>query len=168
MINHEHFMQQALQEARHALAENEFPVGCVLVCDNEVAARGRRLNTTAQSRNELDHAEIVALRNLFAARPDIDPTRLTAYCTMEPCLMCYAALLLSRIPTIVYAYEDAMGGGTGLCRTGLAPLYREANTKIIPHVLRSESLALFKQFFRNPEHSYWQDSYLAQYTLGQP
>ncbi|MBU0909063.1 MAG: nucleoside deaminase [Proteobacteria bacterium] len=167
MTNHEHFMKQALQEARNALAENEFPVGCVLVCDNEVVARGRRLNSTAQSRNELDHAEIIALRYLFASRPDINPARLTAYCTMEPCLMCYAALLLSRIRTIVYAYEDAMGGGTGLSRTGLTPLYTQANIEVIPHVLRSESLALFKEFFQNPAHSYWQDSYLTQYTLSQ-
>jgi tRNA(adenine34) deaminase len=168
MTNHEHFMKQALLEARHALAENEFPVGCVLVCDNEVVAKGRRLNTRAQTRNELDHAEIIALRNLITTSPDINPARLTAYCSMEPCLMCYAALLLSQIPTIVYAYEDAMGGGTGLSRTGLTPLYRQSKIEIISHVLRSESLDLFKQFFRNPEHSYWQDSYLAQYTLRQP
>ncbi|MEW6291096.1 MAG: nucleoside deaminase [Thermodesulfobacteriota bacterium] len=168
MINHEHFMQQALQEARHALAENEFPVGCVLVCDNKVVARGSRVNSGAQGRNELDHAEMVALRNLITTWPDINPARLTAYCTMEPCLMCYAALLLSQIPTIIYAYEDAMGGGTRLSPAGLTPLYRQAKIEVIPHVLRSESLELFKQFFLNPEHSYWQDSYLAQYTLSQP
>ena len=168
MAHHEHFMKLALQEARQALQENEFPVGCVLVCDNEVVSRGRRINTRLHSRNELDHAEIVALRNVITSRPDINPTRLTAYCTMEPCLMCYAALLLSQVDVIVYAYEDAMGGGTGLPLAVFTPLYRDARTTVIPHVLRQESLTLFKQFFMNPAHSYWQDSYLAAYTLRQP
>ena len=168
MSQHEHFMKLALQEARQALQENEFPVGCVLVCDNEVVGRGRRINSRLPSRNELDHAEIVALRNIITGQPQINPARLTAYCTMEPCLMCYAALLLSQVAVIVYAYEDAMGGGTELPLAALAPLYRGAKTTVIPHVLRQESLALFKQFFLNPEHSYWQDSYLAEYTLSQP
>ncbi len=160
-------MKEALNEARKALAENEFPVGCILVNDSQIVARGRRMNTTVYSRNELDHAEIMALRQLFATQKDIDPTRLTAYCTMEPCLMCYAALLLSKVSTIIYAYEDAMGGGTGLSFTGLTPLYREANVKIIPYILREESLELFKLFFENPANSYWQGSFLAEYTLSQ-
>jgi tRNA(adenine34) deaminase len=168
MDRHEHFMDLALQEARLALQENEFPVGCVLVCDNEVVGRGRRVNTRQHARNELDHAEIVALRHVIGSRPDIDPARLTAYCTMEPCLMCYAALLLSQVAVIVYAYEDAMGGGTGLPLAALTPLYRGARTTVIPHVLRAQSLALFKQYFLNPAHSYWQGSYLADYTLSQP
>ncbi len=167
MPNHIHFMQLALDEARKALESNEFPVGCVLVSREKVVAMGRRSNTLKTNRNELDHAEIVALRNLMAIRPEINPNLITAYCTMEPCLMCYAALLLSGVRNIVYAYEDAMGGGTRLPLSRLTPLYRQMQVEIVPHILRRESLNLFKGFFRNPANSYRQDSYLAEYTMKQ-
>ena len=81
--------------------------------------------------------------------------------------MCYAAILLAGIGTIVYAYEDVMGGGTQSDLKKLAPLYRKQETTIIPHIRRNESLALFKAFFRDEENAYLQGSYLAQYTLAQ-
>jgi len=76
-------------------------------------------------------------------------------------------LLLNGIRTIVYAYEDIMGGGTRLDLNTLAPLYREMSTAITPHVLRRESLELFKAFFADQDNTYWQDSPLARYTLEQ-
>lgn len=163
---HEFFMALALDEARQALAAGEFPVGCVLVAGGEVVAGGRRQNS-AVCANELDHGEIVALRELAARRPDFDLSRVTVYSTMEPCLMCYATLLLNGIRTVVYAYEDVMGGGTGLELERLAPLYRQMDVTVIPHVGRRESLLLFREFFANPANDYWQDSFLAEYTLGQ-
>ena len=84
--------------------------------------------------------------------------------------MCYSAMLLNGIRTFVYAYEDAMGGGTSLQLTGLPPLYQAMapEVRILPHVLRRESLELFKAFFTSPENNYWQSSLLADYTLAQP
>ncbi len=166
MANHQYFMQIALSEAENALKQGDFPVGCVLVHDNQVIARGRRCNSRQQI-NELDHAEIVALHDLLDNRPEIDPSLATLYCTMEPCLMCFAALLLSNVHTIVYAYEDAMGGGTAVNLNHLTPLYRQMEVTIIPHVLRSESLALFKKFFNDPANRYRRNSFLADYTLAQ-
>ncbi|MBU4034027.1 MAG: nucleoside deaminase, partial [Proteobacteria bacterium] len=92
------------------------------------------------------------------------------YSTMEPCLMCYSTMLLNGIRTFVYAYEDAMGGGTSLQLAHLAPLYQgmETEVRILPNILRQESLTLFKTFFTSPENNYWQDSLLAEYTLAQP
>ena len=81
--------------------------------------------------------------------------------------MCYVTLLLNGIRTIVYAYEDIMGGGTRLDLNTLAPLYQEMSTAITPHVLRRESLELFKAFFADQDNTYWQDSPLARYTLEQ-
>ncbi len=159
-------MQIALAEAANALEQGEFPVGCVLVHDNQVVARGRRRNSRRQT-NELDHAEIVALHDLIENYPEIDCSQLTIYCTMEPCLMCFAALLLSNVHTIVYAYEDAMGGGTAINLNHLTPLYRQMEVTIIPRILRDESLTLFKKFFNNPANKYWQNSFLADYTLAQ-
>lgn len=169
-MDHEHFMGLALQEAARALAAQEFPVGCVLVFDDAVVATGKRENSKDEAANELDHAEIVALRDLLSRRPEIERREIIVYSTMEPCLMCYSTLLLNGIRTIVYAYEDAMGGGTGLALEKLTPLYREmaAEITIIPHVLRQESLNLFKEFFADPDNGYWQDSLLSEYTLAQP
>jgi tRNA(adenine34) deaminase len=163
-------MRLALQQAQQALANHEFPVGAVIVAGNEPVAIGRRENSRNETANELDHAEIVALRDLLGRRPDIDRRTLTVYSTMEPCLMCYSAMLLNGIRTFVYAYEDAMGGGTGLQLTGLTPLYQTMapEVRILPHVLRRESLDLFKSFFTSPENNYWQGSLLADYTLAQP
>ena len=165
--DHKHFMESALAEAKEALAANEFPVGCVLVYEDTVVARGRRANSQFQTCNELDHAEIAALRQLVTMRPDINLSRVVAYSTMEPCLMCFATMLLNGIRTFVYAYEDAMGGGTNLPLAQLNPLYQEMQVAVVPHVLRDESLALFKQFFNNSDNRYWHGSLLADYTLNQ-
>lgn len=165
MKHHEDWMHLALAEAAAALEEGEFPVGCVIVRDGVAVARARRRNSGGAHANELDHAEILALRQLLRDFPAADCSRMTAYSTMEPCLMCYAALLLSGIRRIVWAYEDVMGGGTSLQLELLPELYSGMRVELVSHVLRHESLALFQNFFRR--HEYWRDSPLARYTLAQ-
>lgn len=81
--------------------------------------------------------------------------------------MCFGAILIAGIGTVVWAYEDAMGGGTGCDRSSLPPLYRDRRITIVPRVLRHRSLALFKDFFLNPSNGYWAGSLLADYTLSQ-
>lgn len=160
-------MSVALGLAQAALEGGEFPVGCV-IADGEIeVARGHRTGTIG-SVNEIDHAEINALRRLGDDMPDIDRSELTIYCTMEPCLMCFSAILLSGIGRIVYAYEDVMGGGTGCDRSGLPPLYRNAQLRVLSGVLRTNSLLLFKQFFADSANTYWAESLLSRYTLAQP
>jgi len=158
-------MRLALDEARLALDAGEFPVGCVLVLDGKVVGRGHRQNSEGALSNEVDHAEVVTLRSLLAEQPGIDCRRITAYCTMEPCLMCYATMLLSGIRRFVWGFEDVMGGGTSLPLLELFPLYREMEVDLVAGVLRNECLALFGRFFQ--DYSYWQGSQLADYTLGQ-
>jgi tRNA(adenine34) deaminase len=92
---------------------------------------------------------------------------LTLYGTMEPCLMCFAALILAGVDTIVFAYEDAMGGGTGCDLSSLPALYRQRRPRIVEGVLRQESLARFQAFFGDPQNDYWRGSALATYTLSQ-
>ena len=159
-------MRQALHEAEIALSEGEFPVGCVLVADREIVARGRRMNSQSEPLKELDHAEIVALRSLASSQKTYKAP-LIAYATMEPCLMCFASLLLNGVSTVVYAFEDPMGGGTSINLQLLAPLYRQMRPTVIDSICRNESIALFQRFFRDPANSYWQDSFLASYTLNQ-
>ncbi len=165
MRHHENFMRQALAEAESAFNKGEFPVGCVLVGEDRVLARAGRKNSHGENRNEIDHAEIVALRSLLGREPGFDCSAMTVYSTMEPCLMCYATLLLSGIRRFAWAYEDVMGGGTDLPLDRMKPLYGAMEVEHFPHVLRAESLHLFQQFFRR--HSYWRDSLLARYTLAQ-
>lgn len=158
-------MEEALVEAKKALDAGEFPVGCVFTANNQIIARGHRQNSGADTLNELDHAEVVTLRTLLEKQPGFDCSAITVYSTMEPCLMCYATMLLSGIRRFVWAYEDIMGGGMGLQLGSLPSLYAEMQVERLGGVLRGEALALFQKFFR--KYPYWQDSMLAQYTLSQ-
>ena len=162
------FMAAALDRAEKALDNGEFPVGCVIADGNTIVAHGHRTGTLNGPGNEIDHAKINALRQLHLHRQEIDRSALTLYGTMEPCLMCFAAIVLSDIVRIVYAYEDVMGGGTRCDRSSLPTLYRDAQLSIIPGVLRTDSLMLFKRFFADSGNAYWADSLLSRYTLEQP
>lgn len=166
-MDYDFFMGEALKEARKALARGEFPVGCVMVYRERVVARGRRKGTVDGGGNELDHAEMVALRRLAKMKLGAEAAAITAFCTMEPCLMCFSALMLHGIGEIVYAYEDAMGGGTACQRAQLSPLYRDSRIVVRGGVRRKECLALFKTFFSDRTKRYWSASHLAEYTLKQ-
>jgi tRNA(adenine34) deaminase len=160
-------MRKALRLAEEALAAGEFPVGCVFVFENRVVARGARVGSAGAGTNEIDHAEILALREFYSLPAVRDPKGISVYCTLEPCLMCFAALVIAGVGKIVYAYEDAMGGGTHCRLQELSTFYRDRRPVVVPLLLRDESLKLFRAFFQNPETDYLKDTYLATYTLDQ-
>jgi tRNA(adenine34) deaminase len=180
-LNHEKWMSEALDLAAGALSRGVFPVGCVLISGDLIVGSGARLHTRPEDMNELDHAEVCALRDWIDRGRTLghgDDTDITAYCNLEPCLMCLGALILNGIKRIVYAYEDVMGGATGLDfsrpLTGAAGtfggflndnLYTESHIEILGGIKRRESLALFKRFFSDPAQSYWRNSLLYKYTL---
>ena len=166
-MDYEYFMKMALDQARKALDAGEFPVGCVLVHQNRILATGARKGSMGNFPNEIDHAEMIALKCVAGMDINTDKKEMVLFTTMEPCLMCLGALILNGIGEVVYAYEDVMGGGTGCNLAGLTPLYRNQKISIVPHILRQQSLELFKAFFQNPENSYWKGSLLAEYTLRQ-
>ena len=168
-MTYDSHMEKALDQASLAYEAGQFPVGCVIVQDNKVIATGARSGTAGDLLffSEIDHAEIRALKALETYAGDFLPEKAVLFCTMEPCLMCYAAIILSGIKTIVYAYEDAMGGGTCCDLTSLTPLYREADIQVVPHVMRQKSLDLFYNFFNKEANLYWKGSYLEEYTLAQ-
>ena len=164
--DHEFFMECALTEAENALRRGEFPVGAVMVLNNRIVSRGARKNSKSGG-NELDHAEIVTLRILREKLPEMNLSEVVLYSTMEPCLMCFSALILNGIRTIVYGYEDVMGGGTSLDLSTLPSLYSEMEINVIPGVCRNQSLKIFKQFFLDENNHYWRGSLLARYTIEQ-
>jgi tRNA(adenine34) deaminase len=158
-------MKIALAQARAAFERGEFPVGCILVYRDQVIASGRRSGTAGKRKNETDHAEMIALRQLAQLAVSVEFNQITLFTTLEPCLMCYGAIILSGIRRIVYAYEDVMGGGTGCNLDALNPLYRQAEMTVVADVLRDESLQLLKSYFSDPRNDYWRNSLLARYTL---
>ncbi|HBT97475.1 MAG TPA: tRNA-specific adenosine deaminase [Desulfobulbaceae bacterium] len=162
---HEYFMDIALDEAVAALARGEFPVGCVIVCKNKVVASGGRRDSGGNA-PELEHAEIVALRRLLRETSGFDPSDMTVYSTMEPCLMCLGTLIVNGFRQIVYAYEDVMGGASDLPLSDLRPLYKNIRLEITGGVRRQQSLALFQRFFA-ARPAYLRDSLLARYTIAQ-
>jgi tRNA(adenine34) deaminase len=167
LMDNEYFMKKALSEAQAALDAGEFPVGCVMVHQNKILVSGARKGTTGDNPNEIDHAELIALRRLNRLDSKISLREVTVFSTLEPCLMCFGALMISGIGNLVFAYEDAMGGGTG-CEIGrLAPLYQSNQMAVTPGILRAESLKLLKAFFSEPENAYLRDTLLATYTLDQ-
>jgi len=166
-MDYEFFMSKALEEAHQALSMGEFPVGCVMVYEDRVLVTGARHHSTPDNQNDLDHAEMVALRRLVGLEKKIDREKATLFSTLEPCLMCYAALILNGIRQIVYAYEDVMGGGTNIDLERLNPFYKDMEITVIPHVLRQDSLMLVKKFFSDPQRGYLKGTLLAQYTLRQ-
>jgi len=168
-MDYNYYMNMALNQAKKAFNRGEFPVGCVIVDHKKVIASGaRRGTTTAQSVfSEIDHAEIRALKHLEQVDEKFKPEELILFSTMEPCLMCFGAIILSGINKIVYAYEDPMGGSTKCDLNKLAPLYAKADISVVSGVLRQKSLDLFYNFFNTKTNLYWKNSYLETYTIEQ-
>lgn len=98
-INHDHFMQMALEEAGRSNAEGNVAVGSVLVQDDAVVARGRNLVTSTH--DPTAHAETVALREAGSSLQQVDFTGCVLYTTFEPCPMCCGAILNSNISMLV-------------------------------------------------------------------
>ncbi|MFO7860235.1 MAG: nucleoside deaminase [Desulfosalsimonas sp.] len=163
----ETYMRAALDQAQQALDAGEFPVGCVIAGPGGVIAGGGRSHSRQQRPSEIDHAEINALKQFYELSYTGDPRQLSIYTTLEPCLMCFAAILIADIGRIVYAYEDVMGGGTACKTDNLPPLYRNAGVRVVSNMMRRQSLDLFFRFFSDPENTYLCHSMLAAYTLAQ-
>ena len=107
----EYFMRLALREAERALEHDDVPVGCVVVAGGEVVAAAR--NEREQRGDPTAHAEILALREASARLGSwrLDDTVL--YVTLEPCSMCAGAIVLARVPRVVFATHDPKTGAAG-------------------------------------------------------
>ncbi len=182
----EKWMRVALDQAASALSNGEFPVGCVLVNNDRLVGSGARMSSAGTEANELDHAEIIALRDWLDSGRLGSGGQITAYVTLEPCFMCLGALMINGISRIVFAYEDVMGGACGTdfsrpltkCKSLLSKRdaadhiytrYRQeaSETEIIGGFMRTEALGLFYDFFSNESCTYLNDTFLARYTLEQ-
>jgi tRNA(adenine34) deaminase len=140
-----HYMQQALQQARHAQAAGEVPVGAVLVHDGRIIATGA--NRPIGSRDPTAHAEIEALRAGGRALNNYRLTDSVLYVTLEPCLMCAAALVHARVRRLVFGAWDAQFGAAG----SLLDVFRlpglNHRVDVFGGVLAEECKALLGGFF---------------------
>jgi tRNA(adenine34) deaminase len=142
---HEACMRLALDEARRAQQAGEVPVGAVLVADGRIVGRG--FNRPIGSLDPTAHAEIVALRQAAAALANYRLVGVTAYVTLEPCLMCVGALLNARVATVVYGAPEPKWGAIRslLDMDSLALTHR---FEVVTGVLEEESRSLLVDFFR--------------------
>jgi tRNA(adenine34) deaminase len=104
----EHYMQLALQQAELAGREEEVPVGAVVVCGDRVIAAAH--NQREQLHDPTAHAEMIAITQAAESLGDWRLTNCTMYVTLEPCPMCAGAIVLARLPRLVYGATDAKAG----------------------------------------------------------
>ena len=140
------FMQAALDEAAVAKALGEVPIGAVVVLDGEIIARGHNLRET--SNDPTTHAEMVAIRK---AADHVGHWRLlesTLYVTLEPCVMCMGAMILARIPRLVYACRDPRAGAVGSIYDFSQDERFNHKVEVTEGVLAAECSELLSSFFR--------------------
>ncbi len=105
---HEIFMRMALEEAAAAMAEDEVPIGAIIVHEGRVIARAH--NQREQLRDPTAHAEMIAITQASTALASWRLEGCTLYVTLEPCPMCAGAILQARIPTLAYGAPDPKAG----------------------------------------------------------
>jgi len=142
---HQLFMREALQEARAAYALGETPIGAIIVRDGEVIARAHNLRETIHDATA--HAELLAIRRANERLGGWRLTRSTLYVTLEPCVMCAGAIVLARIPTLVFATPDPKGGACGSVLNLVQHGRLNHRVEVVSGVLAEESSQLLRQFF---------------------
>jgi tRNA(adenine34) deaminase len=143
---HAHFMRLALEQARAALADDEVPVGAVIVAGGQVLAAAH--NQREQLHDPTAHAEMIAITQ---AAESLESWRLagcTLYCTLEPCPMCAGAILQARIPTVVYGASDPKAGAVATLYQLLSDPRLNHRCEIVPGVLADECGQLLTRFFQ--------------------
>ncbi|MHB1505984.1 MAG: tRNA adenosine(34) deaminase TadA [Sulfobacillus sp.] len=142
---HSHFLRQALAEAEVALAMGEVPVGAVVVLSGEVIARAHNLRETLH--DPTAHAEMLALRQAATQLQDWRLPDATLYVTLEPCLMCAAAIADSRLKRVVFSAYDPEKGALGSRHHVLGQGPDSRRTEVLGGLMEEEASALLKRFF---------------------
>ncbi len=141
----EYYMKEALKQAKKALALNETPIGCVIVCDDKIIARGYNRRNTEHC--TLGHAEIKAIKKASRAVGDWRLDECTIYITLEPCQMCAGAIVQARIPRVVIGAMNAKAGCAGSVVNLLENPDFNHQCDITKGVLEDECSRLLSDFF---------------------
>lgn len=140
------FMQLALEQAKQAMAILEVPIGCVIV-DEENVVISSAYNKVENHKDAMSHAEILALKKASQVVGDWRLTGATLYTTVEPCLMCSGAVILSRVKRVVYGCKDARHGGAGSLTDLFALDHPIHKVDVVGGVLENEARELLQKFF---------------------
>jgi tRNA(adenine34) deaminase len=141
----EYFMRLALREAERSLGHDDVPIGCVVTHDGEVIAAAA--NERELRGDPTAHAEVVAIRE---AAEKLGGWRLhdtVLYVTLEPCAMCAGAIVLSRVPRVIYGAPDPKAGAAGSVLDVLGEPRLNHRPEVAGGLLAAESAALLRDFF---------------------
>ncbi len=146
-VDHQHFMQAALGEARKALHAADVPVGAVVVVDDVIVGRG--CNQRQALGDPTAHAEVLALRQAAQKMGTWYLTGAVLYVTLEPCIMCLGAAILSRIARLVFGCHDPKAGACGSQFDILGSQRLNHTFPVVSGVCEAECSVLLSAFFRN-------------------
>ena len=147
MDKYETYMLEALKEAELAALEDEVPIGCVIVKDNQIIARAH--NQRDKSNNPLGHAETLAIKKASEVLNDWQLVGTELYVTIEPCLMCSGAIIQSRIGKVIYGAPDLKGGAFGSSLNVLDAKNINHRPEVVGGVLEKECTEIIKSYFKS-------------------
>ena len=141
------YMQMALEEAKLAEVEDEVPIGCVIIKDDEVIAKAHNLRET--NHDPLGHAETLAIKKASEILNDWQLVNCELYVTVEPCIMCAGAIIQSRISKVIYGASDLKGGAFGGSINVLEAQNINHRPEVIKGVLEKECTEIIKNYFKS-------------------
>jgi tRNA(adenine34) deaminase len=147
---HEKFMLIAIKEAEKAYKKGEIPIGAIAVLEEHILAKGH--NEVISKNDSTAHAEIIVLRKASKRLKNYRLEDVTLYVTVEPCIMCYSALVNARIKALYFgASSDKWGYMT---KFGLDSSFYNHNIKVYGGILKYQSEQILKNFFKEKRHKY--------------
>ena len=141
----EHFMRLALREAERALEHDDVPIGCVIAHEGEVLAAAG--NERELRGDPTAHAEVLALREAGRALGGWRLDGCALYVTLEPCAMCAGAIVLGRLPRVVFGTVDPKAGAVGSVFDVLGEPKLNHRPEVAGGLLAGESAELLRRFF---------------------
>ncbi len=148
---HEYWMDAALREAERAFEADEVPVGAVVVRDGNIVGRGR--NEVERLKDPTAHAEILAITAAANTIGDKHLDNCVLYVTLEPCPMCAGAIVLARIPVLVFGAYDPKAGACGTLYSIVEDRRLNHGVHVIPGVRDEEASSLLRVYFQQKRRS---------------
>lgn len=143
----EQWMRLALDEAAKALQSRDVPIGAVCVRDGQVIGSG--YNRREADQDPTAHAELIAIRQAAGVIGHWRLEGVTLYCTLEPCCMCAGAMVLARLPRLVYAADDPKAGCSGSLYDVLRDPRFNHSVHVTRGVLAAAAAEQIRTFFRS-------------------
>ncbi len=140
-----YFMRLALDEALKALERSDVPIGAIAVRDGEIIGRG--FNARERDQDPTAHAEMIALREAAGVVGHWRLEGVTLYCTLEPCAMCAGAMVLARLPRLVYATTDPKAGAGGSIMNILQHPQLNHQVEVSSGLMADEAASYLRAFF---------------------